>query len=168
MRKPKSYQQCATGFSLVEVALAVGIISFAFVAILGIFPKAMDASRTSIVETRAAQLARSVFATIQSQAAANFTNCNCYGKILDLTALDASSPVMLYAQYPVQTTYSSTPSPQPIISSSTNSIYTIKLNFNNTPPGFVSAGVANLVTVSVYPQTDTKSSASFSCLIAKF
>ena len=56
-------------FSLVEVVLALGVISFALVAILGVFPIGLAANRTSISDTRAAQLVNAVVATIDAQCA---------------------------------------------------------------------------------------------------
>jgi uncharacterized protein (TIGR02598 family) len=41
----------STGFSLTEVALALAIISFAFVAILGVIPAGLDASRNAVNHT---------------------------------------------------------------------------------------------------------------------
>jgi uncharacterized protein (TIGR02598 family) len=52
-------------FSLVEVTLALGIISFAFVAIFGMLPVALDSARDSIDRTRGAQIAQRLFAETQ-------------------------------------------------------------------------------------------------------
>ncbi len=52
-------------FSLVEVTLALGIISFAFVAIFGMLPVALDTARDSIDRTRGAQIAQRLFAETQ-------------------------------------------------------------------------------------------------------
>ena len=51
-------------FSLLEVAVALAVISFAFVAILGLMPVAMNASLEAQRETRAAFIARGIFADI--------------------------------------------------------------------------------------------------------
>ena len=50
-----------SGFSLIEIILALGIISFALVGILGLFPVAVDAATSSQRETHAALIARSIF-----------------------------------------------------------------------------------------------------------
>lgn len=46
---------------MIEIVLAVGIIAFALVAILGLFPIALDSASTSQRETQAAFIARSIF-----------------------------------------------------------------------------------------------------------
>lgn len=51
-------------FSLVEIVLAVGIISFALVGILGMFPIALDAATRSREETQAAFIARSIYSDL--------------------------------------------------------------------------------------------------------
>src|SRR2546423_12328016 len=55
-------------FSLVEVVLALGVISFALLAIIGLFPTALQSGRASIQETRANHLAQQIFSTLRSQA----------------------------------------------------------------------------------------------------
>ena len=115
-------------FSLVEVVLALGVISFALVAILGVFPIGLAANRTSISDTRAAQLVNAVVATIDAQCA-TFDNVQCFGlPPLDLASLTTTdAPKMLYAGYPSPN--------QPSIGSTqdADSIYTIELRFDNDP-----------------------------------
>lgn len=55
------------GFSLVEVVLALGVVGFAIVAILGLFPAALSSNRSGMNEGRAAQLVRAITGTIDSQ-----------------------------------------------------------------------------------------------------
>lgn len=55
------------GFSLIEIILALGIISFALVGILGLFPVAVDAATNSQRETHAALIARSIFDQLNSR-----------------------------------------------------------------------------------------------------
>lgn len=59
-------RRSTTGFSLVEVALAIGVVAFALVAILGMVPVAVDAARESRDETRATFIARSLIETLES------------------------------------------------------------------------------------------------------
>ena len=54
-------------FSLVEVVLALGVVSFAIVAILGVFPLGLRTGRSAQDETRAAQIAQAVFSTFANQ-----------------------------------------------------------------------------------------------------
>ncbi len=53
-------------FSLVEMVLALGVISFALVGIMGLFPVAMKSAQESQQETRAAIIARQVFSDLTS------------------------------------------------------------------------------------------------------
>jgi type II secretory pathway pseudopilin PulG len=59
------------GFSLVEAALSLAIVAFAIVAIMGLFPVAMQAARESNRETRAALIARRIADELQSLPATN-------------------------------------------------------------------------------------------------
>lgn len=52
-------------FSLIEVVLAVGVISFALVGIIGLFPVAMQSALDSQRETQVAFIARSLFSELQ-------------------------------------------------------------------------------------------------------
>ncbi len=54
------------GFSLIEVVLALGIISFAIVGIIGMMPVAMKSAGDSMRETDGTLIARGIFAAIQS------------------------------------------------------------------------------------------------------
>src|SRR5205823_7388168 len=56
-----------SAFSLVEVVLALGVLSFAIVAILGLIPIGLQTSHSSQDETRAAQIAQSILATFSGQ-----------------------------------------------------------------------------------------------------
>ncbi len=79
-------------FTLVEVVLALGVISFALVAILGVFPGAFNANRASITETRAAQLANAVTSTIDGQCD-TYSNVTLFGLSLDLGALSTTDGI---------------------------------------------------------------------------
>lgn len=50
-----------SGFTLVEVALALLVIGIGVVAVFGLFPAGMEAGRQTINETQAAQFAEEVF-----------------------------------------------------------------------------------------------------------
>ena len=53
-------------FSLIEVLLAIGIVSFAVVAIVGMLPIALNTAKDSMLETDAAVIAQRVFAELQA------------------------------------------------------------------------------------------------------
>lgn len=63
MRRIQSSSVAA--FSLIEVVLAVGVISFALVGIIGLFPVAMQSALDSQRETQVAFIARSLFSEMQ-------------------------------------------------------------------------------------------------------
>jgi type II secretory pathway pseudopilin PulG len=51
-------------FSLIEIVLALGIISFALVGIMGLFPVAMKSAQESQRETRSAHIAQQIFSDL--------------------------------------------------------------------------------------------------------
>ena len=135
------------GFSLIEVVIALGVVAFALVAILGVFPAAFSQNRKSISDTRTAQLARMIVSTIESQTA-TFSNIDCFGATLDLVASSTgTNPVLLYAAYPSPN--------QPEITTTKNgtSIYSIEIRFNNAPEVAPSvtlpAGTVNQVQIRI-------------------
>lgn len=153
--RPKS-----DAFSLVEVVVAMGLISFAMIAILAFFPAGLSANRSSVQETRAAQIARAIAETIDSQCS-TFNNIKCYGLTLDLTTLNtmAGSASMLYASYP-----SNAAGDQPIISTnSTDSIYSVELRFDNNPAAgaTLGAGKSSLIEIRVFGKSASEGSVEF-------
>jgi uncharacterized protein (TIGR02598 family) len=117
----------ADGFSLVEVVIALGVIAISLVAILGVFPMGLSSNRTSVSDTRAAELANAIFATIDAQSS-TFSSVQCYGTTLDLTSLSTADAKIFYASY--------TSPNQPVISSDPSlidGIYSIELKFDNDP-----------------------------------
>lgn len=63
----------AGGFTLTEVVLALGIISFAFVPLLGLLPLGLDTSRQAIDATIEAQIVQSLGGKAQQT---DFSNLN--------------------------------------------------------------------------------------------
>jgi type II secretory pathway pseudopilin PulG len=57
----------ARGFSLIEVVLAIGIVSFSLIAILGLLPMALNGERQSQDETHMAHIASQIFADLQAR-----------------------------------------------------------------------------------------------------
>lgn len=75
MMKRKNFRKRTRhGFSLVEVVLALGVISFAIVAILGVLPVALQTGHSAQDDTRAPQIAQDIFGSIASQAQSNYPN----------------------------------------------------------------------------------------------
>jgi uncharacterized protein (TIGR02598 family) len=63
--QPRFGKQGQAGFTLVEVVLAIGIIAFAFIPLLGLLPLGLDVSRQAIDTTVQAQIAQQL--TTQAQ-----------------------------------------------------------------------------------------------------
>lgn len=55
----------SAGFSLVEIVLALSVIAFALVGIMGLFPVAMKSAQESQRETRATLIARQIFSDLR-------------------------------------------------------------------------------------------------------
>jgi uncharacterized protein (TIGR02598 family) len=74
------------GFSLIEVTIAMGVMAFAAIAILGIIPNGLTAATRSSQTTIAARLASEVQSEIQQVGLASFSTNETYfdgdGKIL--------------------------------------------------------------------------------------
>lgn len=99
-----TYRKFLAGFSLIEVSMTLAVVAFAMIGILGVLPIAFQQSRSVVDETRAAQLARLVFQTIETEP---FQAAPCFnknsGEELNLTELnDSSQPVFLYVFYDVR------------------------------------------------------------------
>jgi uncharacterized protein (TIGR02598 family) len=61
-------------FSIVEVVLALGVIGVGVVAILGVFPTALQTGHSAQDETRAPQIAQTIFSSLVAQASSQFNN----------------------------------------------------------------------------------------------
>lgn len=159
----KRFRLPAGAFSLVEVVMALGLVSFAIVAILAFFPAGLSSNRSSANETRAAQLTKAVIGTIDSQCS-TFDNVNCYGLTLNLsslsTATEKTASNILYASYP-------SPNQPSISATQTNdSIYTMELRFDNdpslTPAGTkLGAGKVSLIEIRVYSKARAEGATEF-------
>ncbi len=62
------------GFSLAEVVIALGVIAVAVLAILAVFPAALQTGHSAQDETRAAQIAQTIFRSLVGQAVSQFSN----------------------------------------------------------------------------------------------
>jgi type II secretory pathway pseudopilin PulG len=84
-----------TGFSLVESALSLAIVSFAITAIMGLFPVALQTARESNRETRATLIARRIVDELQSLPATNtglVRGASLTNSDARITGLDLSRP----------------------------------------------------------------------------
>jgi type II secretory pathway pseudopilin PulG len=62
----------ADAFSLVEVVIAIGVIAFAIIAILGVLPVGLTTGHSAQDETRAPQIAQDILNSIASQAQTHY------------------------------------------------------------------------------------------------
>lgn len=133
------------GFSLVEVVIALGVIAFAIVAILGVVPTGLRTSAGAQDETRAAQLAQAVLSTLVSQAQTQFSNVQLRLDDSSITTFDlagAPKTSKVYADNNGR-----------LVESPATAVYAITIKTDNAPAGF-DTGYANLVTVSIgWPAT---------------
>ena len=72
-------------FSLIEVLVAIGIVSFAVVAIVGMLPIALNTAKDSMLETDAAVIAQRVFAELQASTGTNRpVSINAHGDTMEV------------------------------------------------------------------------------------
>ncbi len=141
-------------FSLVEVVLALGVISFAIVAILGLVPIGLQTSHSSQDETRAAQIAQTIFASMAAQAPQNFqtialpTTSPSPAPVLDLSSSTTSASLpagILYANNDGKI-ISGVVGASPQVPSGATYVATI---ITNSAPSGLDPSYVNQVTVSV-------------------
>jgi len=128
---------------LVEVVIALGVITVGIVGILGVFPTALQTGHSAQDETRAAHIAQSVFGSLVAQAPSQFSNVR-----LPLYPLPSPSPSAINL-----TTSSSYPlyadNDGQLSNSAASATYAITIYTNNSVPGFTDPASANEVTVRV-------------------
>lgn len=118
------------GFSLIEVIITIAVFSFAFVGLIGMFPVALEQSRNCVNETRSAQMARMVFATLNTD---DFDQAKCFGTDTDPTLdLATATSVVLYASYDVRNKATIVRALKPTQPPPTNAEYRLELSF--VPP----------------------------------
>jgi uncharacterized protein (TIGR02598 family) len=131
------------GFSLAEVVIALGVITVGVVAVLAIFPTALQTGHSAQDETRAAHIAQSVFGTLVAQAPSQFSN-------LQLVLSDgsrASGINLTMSATPALTLYADNDGK--LMQDATKAVYAILIYTNNAVPGFTDPASANAVTVRV-------------------
>ncbi|HJT81799.1 MAG TPA: prepilin-type N-terminal cleavage/methylation domain-containing protein, partial [Chthoniobacterales bacterium] len=93
-----------SGFSLAEIVVAIGIIAFALVAVIGVIPVGLTSGRTAAKDTRANHLAEQIFSTLAAQPFKNasLATLGSSSAPIDLSAADTPSGeagIMLHATY---------------------------------------------------------------------
>jgi uncharacterized protein (TIGR02598 family) len=82
----------ASAFSLIEVVLALGVISFAIVGIMGLFPVAMRTGQESQRETRATHIAQQIYADLKAGAPTNTFLATAPGTFQTVNLANPSPP----------------------------------------------------------------------------
>jgi hypothetical protein len=142
-------ERCAKwlGFSLAEVVIALGVIAVGIVGILAVFPTALQTGHSAQDETRAAQIAQTIFGSLVGQALSQFNNVQFLlsdnttrsTPPIDLTTSSGATPALtLYAANDGELTQDTT-----------KAVYAIFIYTNNSVPGFTDPASANLVTLRV-------------------
>ena len=123
----RSYLRGETGFSLIEVVLAIGIVSFAFVTLLGLLPVGLTAFRQSIDTTVGSQIVQRVVNEAQQADYTSLINSGTTQRYFDDQANEVTA------------------------ANANNSIYTVQVSVSGTTSLPNSAGVqsSNLATISV-------------------
>jgi uncharacterized protein (TIGR02598 family) len=154
-----------SGFSLVEVVLAIGVIAFAIVAILGMFPVGLQTSHSSQDETRAAQIAQDILTSIASQVLGNYPS---------VKIVQPSSSFSYNLNLGSSQTYSTLAADNNgSLIALTNASdapkypYNIVLQVSPDPPGF-GVGYASIVTVHVAWQPFAKNYRDYARVFSKY
>lgn len=125
------------GFSLMEVTTALGVISFALIALLGVFPLGLENSRVSVSETRGAQLSQMIFSTLTAEISTVPLKVECFSQSLPPLSLEADGTVYTEEGTPPEVTtvlyasYDPTDQPKIVRAESTppGTIYTLDVTF---------------------------------------
>jgi uncharacterized protein (TIGR02598 family) len=139
------------GFSLAEVVIALGVITVGFVAVLGVFPIALQSGHSAQDETRAAHIGQSIFGSLVAGARSQFNNVQLPPTSVSINLSAPPNSLTLYADNDGQ-----------LSNSATNASYAITLYTNNSVPGFTDPASANQVTVRVaWPANAAASNQTF-------
>ncbi|MEP6810801.1 MAG: hypothetical protein ABI992_11200 [Chthoniobacterales bacterium] len=144
----------AAAFSLVEVVLALGVIGFALLAIIGLFPIGLQSGRASIQETRANHIAQEIFATMRSQPF-NAVKLDLLGnsQTINLSTSNALGP-QLFATYDGAFATAA-------------DYFTIQIIFNNAPAGLTVA-TANEVHLRITARETGAPPLNYATVIASY
>lgn len=83
-----------SGFSLIEVVLALGLTSFALIGILGMFPLALSTAEDAVIETRVALIAQNIFSDLRDGAPTAATVVTGPNTVEDVETLDLSGATL--------------------------------------------------------------------------
>jgi uncharacterized protein (TIGR02598 family) len=107
-----SKRRYAIAFSLVEVVLAMGIVSFAVLATVALLSVADDTSKRSRDETFAAQIAANEFERLRALSNTGFPTAN-YVRYYDLNLAEVATATTPGAAYELHVSIDTPPPPEP-------------------------------------------------------
>jgi len=125
------------GFSLIEVVIALGIVSFAVSAILGLIPTGLNTLKDSNAETVRAQIVRSIAG---SALTANFSSLNGTASFDSDGQPIPSSDTTTYPRYTVSATTNAPSFPGSAGDTFTDSLTALKIQIVLKPASGASAG----------------------------
>jgi hypothetical protein len=150
-RATASGQRARTrSFSLLEVVIALGVITVGIVGILAVFPTALQTGHSAQDETRAAHIAQSVFGSLVAQASSQFNSVQIrlsdgtLAPSINLTASSSPATPSLCGDNDGKLVQTS-----PTIPYCPGYSHAIYIFTNNSVPGFTDPASANAVTVRV-------------------
>jgi prepilin-type N-terminal cleavage/methylation domain-containing protein len=149
-------------FTLVEVVLALAVSAIGLVAILGLLPQGLQASRDAADNTISATIVHDIFSTLRTTPYTNITNLDSFGFMPNLTqklkgsaytnlqTFPVTPPLVTLSNYLDQAGFYTTPYANGFY---TNAYYKIVLTFQpeippgapNTTPATVSIVTATVV-----------------------
>jgi type II secretory pathway pseudopilin PulG len=141
-------RQTQSAFSLVEVVVALGIVAFAIVAILGLLPIGLTTAHSAQDDTRTPQIAQDILSSIASQAQMRYPNVTIKQPSTNFSYdIDLSRNITqkwMSADYDGSLTIVDPSSPTDVFKHP----YQVKIFIAPNPSGF-DAGYATQVTVQV-------------------
>jgi prepilin-type N-terminal cleavage/methylation domain-containing protein len=132
------------GFTLVEIVLAMAVAAIGLVAVLGLIPQGLQASRDAADNTISATLVHDIFSTIRTTPFTNITNLDSFGFMPSLThssytnlqAFPVNGPLVL-SNYLDEAGFYTTPDAHGFY---TNGYYKVVLTFQPELPSSATVG----------------------------
>jgi uncharacterized protein (TIGR02598 family) len=112
MRRHRS-SPASPAFSLVEIVVALGLVSFALLATFGLLSVASDTSKRSRDEQSAAQLVQNEFQRIRSLSTVNFPDTLYAPRYYDASLSDLGTTISSAAIYQLQISILTPAAPSP-------------------------------------------------------
>lgn len=129
-------RQPSAGFSLVEVTIAVGLVSYTLLALLGLFTVALSSSRDSTVETALAQIVLHASSTYDSALPERVLSYSFAGSPVEAASPEKHFEVRMVAR----------PSSGATIANTSTNLHLLTLSISSPQ----NPGVTNVVQSSVF------------------